>query len=80
MSKQPDEPSPQLKFIEELIDENARVAGDIIEVGTNTWAIHGSIAVDGEVILAEYGTFEEAKSVLDQLGPNLDDMKHAEKP
>ena len=77
MAHQPDE-SLQLKFIEELIDENARVAGDIIEVGTNAWAIHGAIAVDGDVILAEYSTFEDAKSVLEQLGPNLDVVQHPE--
>lgn len=74
MSDQPDD-SSQLKFIEELIDEHAEVAGDIIEVAVNTWAIHGSIAVDGDVIIAEYGTFAEAKTVLDQLAPNLDEVQ-----
>jgi len=61
---------PELTFIEGLLDENAQVAGDIIEIGTSAWAIHGSIAVDGDVIMAEYSTFEEAKSVLDHLTPN----------
>ena len=64
--------SSEVKFIEELLVENAQVAGDIIEIRTDVWAIHGSIAVDGEVIIAEYGTFEEARSVLDHIGPNLD--------
>jgi hypothetical protein len=74
MSDQTDD-SSQLKFIEELIDEHAEVAGDIIEVAVNTWAIHGSIAVDGDVIIAEYSTFAEAKTVLDQLAPNLDEAQ-----
>ena len=70
MSNHPEEPLPDLKFIEELIDENATVAGDIIEIGADRWAIHGSIPLDGDVIMAEYGSFEEAKRVLDHLGPN----------
>jgi hypothetical protein len=47
-----------------------RIAGDVLEVSLGVWAIHGSIPVDGEVILAEFSLLDEAKSVLDQLRPN----------
>jgi hypothetical protein len=37
---------PQLVFLEELVEEHASIAGDVIEVDAHTWAIHGTIAVD----------------------------------
>ena len=39
---------PQLVFLEELVQERATIAGDVVEIDAHTWAIHGSIAVDGE--------------------------------
>ena len=51
-----EQPDRQLQLLQELIEEHATIAGDVIEVGTGTWAIHGSIAVDGEVLIAEYDT------------------------
>jgi hypothetical protein len=61
------ESDPQLAFLEELVDEHARIAGDVVEIGAHVWAIHGSIAVDGDVIMAEYDTEEHARIVLDEL-------------
>ncbi len=58
----------QLRFLEELVEENAAVAADIVEIGARTWAIHGVIPVDGDVIMAEFDTYREAKVALDQLG------------
>ena len=57
----------QLVFLEELVEEHATVAGDVIEIDTHTWAIHGSIAVDGDVIMAEFDTEEHARTVLGEL-------------
>jgi hypothetical protein len=62
-----EQPDRQLQFLQELIDEHATIAGDIIEVGTDTWAIHGSIAVDGEVLIAEYDTPDQARMALAKL-------------
>ncbi len=53
--------------VEEILESQARVAGDIFEVDARTWAIHGFIPVDGEVILAEYDHPQAARTVLDQL-------------
>jgi hypothetical protein len=60
-------PDPQLVFLRELLGELVIVAGDVVEVGLDTWAIHGSIPVDGEVIMAEYHTHEQARRALGQL-------------
>ena len=54
-------------FLEELVEEHATIAGDVVEIDTHTWAIHGSIAVDGDVIMAEYDSEEHARIVLDEL-------------
>jgi hypothetical protein len=61
------ESDPRLVFLEELLEEHATIAGDVIEIDAHTRAIHGSIAVDGEVIVAEYDTAELARTVLDDL-------------
>ena len=58
---------PQLEFLEELVSEHATIAGDVVEIDTHTWAIHGSIAVDGDVIMAEFDTEEHARMVLREL-------------
>jgi hypothetical protein len=60
----------RLRLLEQLVDARVPVAGDVVEVSVGVWAIHGSIAVDGEVILAEFSLLDEARSVLAQLGPN----------
>jgi hypothetical protein len=62
-----EQPDNQLRLLHALIEEHATIAGDIIEVGADTWAIHGSIAVDGEVLIAEYDSLEEARSALDRV-------------
>jgi len=61
------EPDPQEVFLEELIEEHATISGDIIEIDEHTWAIHGSIAVDGDVLMAEYDTEEHARMLLGEL-------------
>ena len=54
----------QVRFIAELIDDNAIVAGDIVEIDSHTWAIHGSIPVDGDVIMAEFDRLDDARDAL----------------
>jgi hypothetical protein len=50
--------------IDALLHQQARIAGDIVEINQTTWAIHGSIPVDGEVILAEFDRRENAVEAL----------------
>jgi hypothetical protein len=58
-------------FLQELIDQHADIAGDIIAIDTQTWAIHGRILVDGDVLMAEFHHMDEAKAALERLRPNL---------
>jgi hypothetical protein len=63
----PSQPDAQLVFLEELVEEHAVIAGDVIQIDADTWAIHGTIAVDGDVIMAEYESEAHARGVLDEL-------------
>ena len=56
----------------EILELHARVSGDIFEVDGQTWAIHGFIPVDGEVILAEFDGPHKARFVLDQIAESED--------
>jgi hypothetical protein len=57
----------QQRIIEDLIYEHARVARDIVQIDAQTWAIHGFIAVDGEVIMAEFNSRNAAEAAIEQL-------------
>lgn len=58
-------PDRQLLFLQELIKAN--VAGDVAEVASGIWVIHGEIPVDRDVILAEFSSYDQAIIALDQL-------------
>jgi hypothetical protein len=57
----------ELAIVAELIDEHVGFDCTLIQLDAQTWAIHGSIAVDGESILAEFSTQAEAEAALEQL-------------
>ena len=68
MTQQPGEhPDRQLAFLQELLAQRAAISGDGGAVGAHTWAIHGSISVDGEVIMADYDNPNQARLVLGEL-------------
>ena len=56
-----------MEIVQALIDQHARVARDILPIDSDTWAIHGPIAVDGEVIMAEFTDVREAEAAVVQL-------------
>ena len=62
----PDE-SDQLGFLRDLIEENASIAGDVVQLADNLWAIHGFIPVDCEVLMAEFDSYDAAMITLAQL-------------
>jgi hypothetical protein len=62
---------PELQFLRELADASAPIAGDVAKLGDHAWAIHGVVPVDGEVMLAEFDSYDEARVVLDQLPVGL---------
>ena len=61
------DPDRQLQFLRDLLDENAWIDGDVLEIGNDAWAIHGVIPYDGEVLMAEFDTYDQANHVLDQV-------------
>ena len=53
--------------VDVLVHQHPRLAGDLFQIDTHTWAIHGFIPVDGEVILAEFDHPDTARTLLEQL-------------
>jgi hypothetical protein len=56
----------ELRIVEVLIDEHASVDCNLVQIG-ETWAIHGLVAVDGDVIMAEFGNQEDAEEALQRI-------------
>jgi hypothetical protein len=54
-------------FFDALMNLQARVAGDVIEIAEHTWAIHAVIPVDGDVIIGEFDSPQAGREVLEQL-------------
>jgi hypothetical protein len=61
----------ELLFLQTLVESHANVAGDILQISATAWALHGSIPVDGEVLVAQYGSREAASDALARLTPNF---------
>ena len=59
----------KLVFLQQLLDDRASIAADVVEVEPRTWAIHGFIPVGGDVIMAEFESEEAARDVLGRLAP-----------
>lgn len=59
----------QLRFLQDLVKENASIAGEVIQLGVGLWAIHGFIPVDGDVLMAEFDSYDKAANTLGQLPP-----------
>jgi hypothetical protein len=61
------DPDRQLQFLLNLVDDKAFIDGDVLEISDNTWAIHGEIAVEGEILMAEFDTYDQARNALELL-------------
>ena len=68
-----DLPPSEERVVQVLIDEHVHVSCQLVPIDEQTWAIHGSIAVDGEVILAEFDNLEDAEIALEELAASEDD-------
>jgi hypothetical protein len=68
-----DLPPSEQRVVRALIDEHVHVSCQLVPIDQDTWAIQGSIAVDGEVILAEFDNPEDAELALEQLAASEDD-------
>jgi hypothetical protein len=63
----------KLLFLQQLVEDRATIAADVVEVDAHTWAIHGVIPVGGDVIMAEFETQNQAKKVLGKLSTPEED-------
>jgi hypothetical protein len=54
-------------LINSILPLQPRLGQDLFQMDAEIWAIHGSIPVDGEVILAEFDQRETAATVLAHL-------------
>jgi hypothetical protein len=55
------------QIVQVLVDEHVHVSCDLVPIDDETWAIRGSIAVDGEVIVAEFHDRADAEAAVEQL-------------
>jgi hypothetical protein len=53
--------------IAELVEEHVELDRDVMELSSGTWAIHGYLAYDGEVVAATFATEQEAWAALSHL-------------
>lgn len=62
-----DRADDRLQFVRELVAGDADVAADVAEIPGSTWAIHGVIPVDRDVLMATFDSYAQARNVLDEL-------------
>lgn len=55
------------RVVQELADEHVRASCTVVPVDEHSWAILGSLPYEGEAILAEFASREEAELALEQL-------------
>jgi hypothetical protein len=63
-------PDERVMFLRALMQEDASIDLDILKFGNDAWAIHGVFPYDGEVPMAVFDSYAEAKQALDEVcGP-----------
>jgi hypothetical protein len=67
MGEQLDRTSMTQRVVEDLVYEHARVSGETFQIDAETWAIHGFIAVDGDVIMATFDSRDDAVAAIAHL-------------
>ena len=60
-------PAPEERIVQELIGARLYASCELVPIDEQTWAIRGSIAYEGEVILAEFDNLRDARAALDEL-------------
>jgi hypothetical protein len=63
----PELPASAVLILQELLEERREAWCSVVLIDQRTWAIRGSIAYEGEVILAEFDTREVAELALEWL-------------
>src|SRR5438046_1918960 len=61
---QAEQDDDKILFLQQLVEDRATVAADVVEVDAHTRVIHGVIPVGGDVIMAELETQDHAKKAV----------------
>jgi hypothetical protein len=61
------EPDDQLPYIRKLVEEDGAIVGDAVEIRKDRWVVHGVLPYGGEVPMAVFDSYEEAKRALDEV-------------
>jgi hypothetical protein len=67
-------------YIEIVTATHARLDGSVVQIDASTWALHGFIAYDGDVLLAEFGTATAALHALHHIPTNTDSDRNEHTP
>ena len=62
---------PSTEIVLELEAMNVEIDHDVMRIGPRTWAIHGRVAYDGQVIAATFASEHEAWVALARSTPIL---------
>jgi hypothetical protein len=61
------QPDEQVLSLRALLHENVSIDLNLVKFGSDSWAIHGGVPYDGEEPLAVFGSYAEARRVLDEV-------------
>jgi hypothetical protein len=60
-----------VEFLTGLVAEGVEVDGQAMPVAPGLWAVHGVLAYEGDSLLAEFDTVDDARSALERVAePN----------
>ena len=57
----------QLQVLREFAEDGVSIDGDVLQLTKDTWVVHGFVGYDGEIPIAVFDTYDEAKHVRDQI-------------
>jgi len=68
----PELPASAVLILQELLAERREAWCSLVPIDQRTWAIRGSIAYEGEVILAEFESRDDAELAAEKLAASED--------
>jgi hypothetical protein len=66
-----DLPLAEERIVETLIEEHVHVSRELVPIDEHTWAIRGEIAVDGEIIVAEFDDRADAEIAVEEIASHV---------
>lgn len=60
---------PDLVVLATLLELARQIQGEVVQISDDTWAIHGSVPYDGDIIVAEFHELALARELLQLIPP-----------